>query len=496
MNSNTPRKGARTFVSLPIRFIFAGALAICLASSGPALCPERRCVIAKIGDKPITERDLALATADLAEQFAQVPEEQPQGSHPECPDRRQAAGAKGEAAGIEKEPSFVARMQFLRDRALHNAYFQENASNKVTDEEVKARYDKEVAAMPPQQEVHAMHILVKTKEEAEKIIKELEAGKDFGELAKTSSTDPSAAQNGGDLGFFAKGQMVPEFEAAVFAMKDGEFTKTPVQTQFGFHVIKRVEERNVPAPEFKDVESQVRQIVVREKYVGIGRGRPQGRDDRGARREPEEADRPGCKAAAMMFAAHPGDCMSSKVSPLAPKSVVEVPPIEGVRLGSVEAGIKYKNRKDLTAIVFDVPATVAGVFTRSKCSSAPVDWCRKQLEKGKARCVVVNSGNSNAFTGKKGVESVKLTAEAASEAFGCKKSEVFIASTGVIGEPLNVASFAAHLKSVAGSAREDGWADTARAIMTTDTYPKLATRSFEADGADVRRSTASPRARA
>jgi glutamate N-acetyltransferase/amino-acid N-acetyltransferase len=174
--------------------------------------------------------------------------------------------------------------------------------------------------------------------------------------------------------------------------------------------------------------------------------------------------------------------MSSKVSPLAPKSVVEVPPIEGVRLGSVEAGIKYKNRKDLTAIIFDGPTTVAGVFTRSKCSSAPVDWCRKQLEKGKARCVVVNSGNSNAFTGKKGVESVKLTAEAASEAFGCRKSEVFIASTGVIGEPLNVSGFAAHLKTVAASAREDGWADTARAIMTTDTYPKLATRSFEADG--------------
>ncbi len=159
-----------------------------------------------------------------------------------------------------------------------------------------------------------------------------------------------------------------------------------------------------------------------------------------------------------------------------------MPPIDGVRLGSVEAGIKYKNRKDLTAIVFDRPATAAGVFTRSKCSSAPVDWCRKQLEKGKARCVVVNSGNSNAFTGKKGVETVRLTADAAAEAFGCKKSDVFIASTGVIGEPLNVTGFASHLKAIAASAREDGWADTARAIMTTDTYPKLATASFEAGG--------------
>nr|MCU0789918.1 bifunctional glutamate N-acetyltransferase/amino-acid acetyltransferase ArgJ [Nitratireductor sp.] len=174
--------------------------------------------------------------------------------------------------------------------------------------------------------------------------------------------------------------------------------------------------------------------------------------------------------------------MSAKVSPLAPKTITEVPPIAGVRLGSVEAGIKYKNRKDLTAIVFDRPATVAGVFTRSKCSSAPVDWCRKQLEKGRARCVVVNSGNSNAFTGKKGVETVKATADAAVEAFGCKKNEVFIASTGVIGEPLDASGFAAHLKAIAGSAREDGWADTARAIMTTDTYPKLATASFKADG--------------
>jgi glutamate N-acetyltransferase/amino-acid N-acetyltransferase len=174
--------------------------------------------------------------------------------------------------------------------------------------------------------------------------------------------------------------------------------------------------------------------------------------------------------------------MGAKVSPLAPKSVPEMPPVKGVRLGSVEAGIKYKNRKDLTAIIFDRPAVVAGVFTRSKCPSAPVDWCRKNLVRGKARCVVVNSGNANAFTGKKGIESVKATAEAASEAFGCRKSEVFIASTGVIGEPLNVSGFAAHLKNAASIASENGWADTARAIMTTDTFPKLSTRSFEAGG--------------
>jgi peptidyl-prolyl cis-trans isomerase C len=269
MKHETSRNRARKNLARPYRFVFAGALAVCLASALPALAQSEDAVIAKIGDQTITERDLALATADLGEQFAQVPEENRKAAILNALIDVKLLAAKGEAAGIEKEPAFVARMKFLRERALHNAYFQENALNKVTDEEVKARYDKEVAAMPPQQEVHAMHILVKTKEEAEKIIAELESGKDFTELAKANSTDPSAAQNGGDLGFFSKGQMVPEFEAATFALKDGEYTKTPVQTQFGFHVIKKVEERNVPAPEFKDVEAQVRQLVVREKYAAL-----------------------------------------------------------------------------------------------------------------------------------------------------------------------------------------------------------------------------------
>ena len=174
--------------------------------------------------------------------------------------------------------------------------------------------------------------------------------------------------------------------------------------------------------------------------------------------------------------------MSAKISPLAPAAIPEISPIAGVRLGAVEAGIRYAGRKDLMAIVFDKPAQVAGVFTRSKCPSAPVDWCRKRLKGGKARCVVVNSGNANAFTGKRGHESVRLSAEAATQAFGCRKSEVFLASTGVIGEPLDVSAFAEHLGRLNAIANEDGWRDAAQAMMTTDTYPKLATRRFEAGG--------------
>lgn len=172
----------------------------------------------------------------------------------------------------------------------------------------------------------------------------------------------------------------------------------------------------------------------------------------------------------------------SKVSPLAPTSYPHMPSLKGVRLGAVEAGIKYKGRLDLGAIIFDKPAAVAGVFTKSKCSSAPVDWCRKQLTKGSARAVVVNSGNSNAFTGKIGEETVKVSAAAAKKAFNCKTSEVFLASTGVIGEPLDASGFEKHLPKLEKIAQENEWENMARAIMTTDTYPKMATRSFEVEG--------------
>ena len=133
--------------------------------------------------------------------------------------------------------------------------------------------------------------------------------------------------------------------------------------------------------------------------------------------------------------------MSTSVSPLAPKHYPAMPEIHGVRIATAEAGIKYKGRTDVLLIVFDKPAAVAGVFTRSKCPSAAVDFCRDSLGGGKARAVVVNSGNANAFTGKKGRESTKLTAAAAAKAVGCKPGEVFLASTGVIGEPLDAGKF-------------------------------------------------------
>jgi glutamate N-acetyltransferase/amino-acid N-acetyltransferase len=168
--------------------------------------------------------------------------------------------------------------------------------------------------------------------------------------------------------------------------------------------------------------------------------------------------------------------VGGKASPFAPADLPDLPPLEGVRLATAQAGIRYRDRTDLLLVRFDPAAAVAGVFTTSRCASAPVEWDRARLPGGRARALVVNSGNANAFTGMKGRQAVQLSAEAAAAAVGCDVEEVFLSSTGVIGEPLDPAPFAAHLGRLAAEAKSGGFLEAARAIMTTDTYPKLATR--------------------
>jgi len=174
-----------------------------------------------------------------------------------------------------------------------------------------------------------------------------------------------------------------------------------------------------------------------------------------------------------------------KVSPLAPKSFAHLPPLAGVRLATGEAGIKYRNRTDVLLAILAPGTEVAGVFTRSKTASAPVEWCRTQLKRGQARALVVNSGNANAFTGQAGMAGARAVAEAAGAVIGCKASEVFLASTGVIGEPLPAEKITKILGKVAEDASASGWRSAAEAIMTTDTYPKLATATAAIDGVKV-----------
>jgi glutamate N-acetyltransferase/amino-acid N-acetyltransferase len=167
----------------------------------------------------------------------------------------------------------------------------------------------------------------------------------------------------------------------------------------------------------------------------------------------------------------------TSVSPFAPTTLVKLPAIEGVAFATAEAGIRYKGRTDLLLAVVAEGTTVAGVLTQSKTASAPVLACRKHLKKGAARALVVNSGNANAFTGQRGVDAVETTVGHAVEAVNCKPHEVFVASTGVIGEPLDAEKFAHLLSDLAARVEPDAFEKAARAILTTDTYPKLATRT-------------------
>jgi glutamate N-acetyltransferase/amino-acid N-acetyltransferase len=167
--------------------------------------------------------------------------------------------------------------------------------------------------------------------------------------------------------------------------------------------------------------------------------------------------------------------MSTSISPLAPTHVPELPAIDGVRLATAAAGIRYAGRTDVLLALFDQGTTTAGVFTKSKCPSAPVEWCRAHLKAGKARALVVNSGNANAFTGKTGRAATKLTADLAAKSAQCKPAEIFLASTGVIGEPLDASKFAPVMDGLSQRAQPGDFLAAAKAIMTTDTFPKVAT---------------------
>jgi glutamate N-acetyltransferase/amino-acid N-acetyltransferase len=172
-------------------------------------------------------------------------------------------------------------------------------------------------------------------------------------------------------------------------------------------------------------------------------------------------------------------------SPFAPAVLPKLAPIAGVRFATAAAGIRYSGRTDLMVAVFDPGTVAAGVTTQSKTCSAPVVWCRESLRSGMARILVVNSGNANAFTGKRGRDAVRITAAAAAQAIGCAEHEVYLASTGVIGEPMDAGKFAHLLDGLAHSASADRVEAAARAIMTTDTYPKVATRTLSIGGQPV-----------
>ncbi len=218
-------------------------------------------VVARVGGTDIHLSDLSEAAQSLPDEMRSMP---PQVLYPMLLDQmvdRQALVIQADKEKLQDQPQVQRALDRARDQVLQNAILTREIGPTVTDAALHAKYDAEYANKPGEEEVHARHILVPTEDEAKKVIAELDKGADFAALAKQESKDPGA-QNGGDLGFFKKGDMVPEFAAAAFALQPGKYTETPVKTQFGYHIIK-VEERKVsPPPTFDEVKAELRQQII------------------------------------------------------------------------------------------------------------------------------------------------------------------------------------------------------------------------------------------
>ncbi len=263
--------GTSSMTILPRRFprmisCFAAVFIAAFAVASPVLAAENT-VLANIDGQPITEADVQMTMRDLAQQFAKIPAEKQKSAALQALIEIRLMAAQGRTEGIDQTQEFKRQQQFLMDRVLHQSVIDSAVASKITEEDLKKRYDEEIARMPVENEINARHILVKTEEEAKKLVAELDSGAKFEELAAKHTTDPSGKDTGGDLGYFGAGMMVPEFEKAAFALEIGSYTKVPVATQFGFHIIKLIEKRAKPAPAFEQVKDQIKSALLRDRYT-------------------------------------------------------------------------------------------------------------------------------------------------------------------------------------------------------------------------------------
>jgi peptidyl-prolyl cis-trans isomerase C len=220
-------------------------------------------VVAKVNGTDITEADVAMALTDLGDSIQQIPEAQ---RHEYAVtyliDLRLGAKAARDAK-LPDDAEFKRRLAYQTDRMLFEEYANAEAKKAVTDQSMHELYTETVKNLKPEPEIRASHILVETEDQAKDIVKKLKAGEDFAKLAKELSKDPGSGQQGGDLGFFTKERMVPEFSAAAFALDIGQISD-PVKSQFGFHIIKVMEKREKPVPTFDEVKDQIEQFMYRK----------------------------------------------------------------------------------------------------------------------------------------------------------------------------------------------------------------------------------------
>jgi peptidyl-prolyl cis-trans isomerase C len=250
----------------PLILLLATALlaAAPLGAQTPAPATPPDPVVARVNDQEIRLSDLAEAAEGLPAQYRAMPR---QVLFPLLTDQlidRAAVAAMARSQGLDRDPAVQRQIARAAESTLENAMMSREIAPAITEEAIHARYDAEIAGKPGEEEVRARHILVATEADANKVLEDLKAGGDFAAIAKARSSDPGAAAQGGDLGFFKKGDMVPEFADMAFSLKPGETAPRPVKTQFGWHVIKVEERRNAPAPTFEEAHDGLRQKIIQE----------------------------------------------------------------------------------------------------------------------------------------------------------------------------------------------------------------------------------------
>ncbi|MBA2126024.1 peptidylprolyl isomerase [Hyphomicrobium methylovorum] len=230
--------------------------------TSPAFAEDK--VIATIDGKPITEGDLAVAESEIGGDLGSMPGAQKRTSLLEFLIDNQLFAEAAEAEKLEQSPEFATRLAYLKRRALREMYFEKTIKSSVTDADARKSYDEQVKLMPPVEEVSARHILVETEDKAKELKAQIDKGGDFAELAKENSKDPGSKDDGGNLGYFGHGQMVPQFESIVFKMKKGEVSE-PLKTQFGWHLVKLEDRRTKEPPAFDVVKDRIIQSMLLQK---------------------------------------------------------------------------------------------------------------------------------------------------------------------------------------------------------------------------------------
>ena len=251
------------------RLFTAAAVCIALAIStvGPPGAAQDR-AIAKVDGKVITDADMKLAEAEIGTDRGSLPEATRRRVLVEFLIENQLFADAAEGQKLGSSQGFGERMQYWRRRALRDAYFDKTVRESISDAEVKKFYDSQVGALKPEEEVRARHILVESKDKAREVYEKLAHGSDFAALAKEYSKDPGSKDQGGELGFFGRGQMVPQFEETAFKLKRGEISE-PFESQFGWHIVRVDERRQRAAPPFEAVKDQVVASMIHQKAQQI-----------------------------------------------------------------------------------------------------------------------------------------------------------------------------------------------------------------------------------